>query len=78
MYRENAENMKEVLNTALNAMGSTATARATAQNPGMTVVSGGFGAPVVVGQKSGKKCTNCGAELAEDDVFCPECGTRIN
>lgn len=78
MYRENAENMKEVMNTALNAMGSTATARATAQNPGTTVVSGGLGAPVVIGQKSGKKCTNCGVDLAEDDVFCPECGMRID
>lgn len=76
-YRENAEQMKEVMNSALAAMGSTATARATAQNPGTTVVAGGIGAPVVVNPKGGKNCSACGASVAEDDMFCPECGKKL-
>ena len=40
-YRENAEQMRDVMNAALGAMGRTATARATAQNPGATVIAGG-------------------------------------
>ena len=76
-YRENAEQMKEVMNSALAAMGSTATARATAQNPGATVVAGGMGGPVVVSQRSGKKCLSCGAVVSEDDMFCPECGKKL-
>ena len=67
--------MKEVMNSALSAMGSTATARATAQNPGATVVAGGSGAPVVV--KNGKKCSSCDAVVSDDDVFCPECGKKL-
>lgn len=23
------------------------------------------------------KCKNCGAELARDDIFCGECGARV-
>lgn len=76
-YRENAEQMKEVMNAALSAMGSTATARATAQNPGATVVAGGMGAPVVVNPRGGKSCSGCGAVVSEDDMFCPECGGKI-
>ena len=76
-YREHAEQMKEVMNSALAAMGSTATARATAQNPGPTVVTGGMGAPVVVTPRGRKSCSGCGAVVSEDDVFCPECGRRV-
>ena len=74
-YRENAEQMKEVMNSALAAMGSTATARATAQNPGATVVAGGSGTHVVV--KNGKKCSLCDAVVSDDDMFCPECGKKL-
>ena len=27
-------------------------------------------------QFPGRKCANCGAELDDDAVFCPECGTK--
>lgn len=74
-YRENAEQMKEVMNSALAAMGSTATARATAQNPGATVVTGGIGAPVVV--KGGKQCSVCGSVVSDEDIFCSECGNGV-
>ncbi|HJK16494.1 MAG TPA: hypothetical protein O0X44_02870, partial [Methanocorpusculum sp.] len=78
-YREHAEQMKEVLNTALGAMGQTATARATAQNPGTTVVSGGMGSPVVVQVPSEvqKRCPFCSAVLSEPGTFCTSCGRKI-
>jgi hypothetical protein len=77
-YKENAEQMKEVMNSALNAMGNTATARSTAQNPGATVVSGGMGAPVVVNvaPEGSTKCQYCSAIIPNGDVFCPSCGKK--
>lgn len=78
-YREHAEQMKEVLNTALGAMGQTATARATAQNPGATVVSGGIGTPVVVQvpPEAQRRCPFCSAVLSEPGAFCTSCGRKI-
>lgn len=78
-YREHADQMKEVLNTALNAMGQTATARATAQNPGATVVSGGMGVPVVVNipPNGQKRCPVCSSEISETSIFCTACGTKL-
>ena len=77
-YKENAEQMKEVMNSALNAMGNTATARSTAQNPGATVVSGGMGAPVVVNvaPEGSTQCKYCSANVPNGDVFCPSCGKK--
>ena len=77
-YKENAEQMKEVMNSALNAMGNTATARSTAQNPGATVVTGGMGAPVVVNvaPEGSTQCQYCSANVPNGDVFCPSCGKK--
>jgi hypothetical protein len=77
-YKENAEQMKEVMNSALNAMGNTATARSTAQNPGATVVSGGMGTPVVVNvaPEGSSQCKYCSANVPNGDVFCPSCGKK--
>ncbi len=76
MMNANADRMERVMEKALDAMGKTATARATAQNPGATIVPGGMGAPVVVNTspQNTKKCKNCGATLSEDDRFCTNCG----
>lgn len=77
LYRENADRNERILEKSLDAMGRTATARATAHNPGTTVVSGGMGAPVVVASGKTNTCPHCGAGIAPDDAFCPECGEHI-
>jgi len=76
MMNASADRMERVMEKSLDAMGKTATARATAQNPGATIVPGGMGAPVVVNTspQNTKKCKNCGATLSEDDRFCTNCG----
>ena len=76
LMNANADRDERILEKALDAMGKTATARATAQNPGATIVPGGMGAPVVVNTspQNTKKCKNCGATLSEDDKFCTNCG----
>ena len=76
MMNANADRMERIMEKALGAMGSTATARATAQNPGATIIPGGMGAPVVVNTspQNTKTCKNCGATLSEDDKFCTNCG----
>jgi len=78
-YKENAEQMKEVMNSALNAMGNTATARSTAQNPGTTVVSGGMGMPVVMSNNPQSKniCPHCGEVVSQEDWFCPSCRKKL-
>ncbi len=79
MMSENADRNERILEKAIDAMGKTATARATAQNPGATIIPGGMGAPVVVNTspQNTKTCKNCGAPLNEDDMFCNECGNRV-
>lgn len=79
MMSENADRNERILEKAIDAMGKTATARATAQNPGATIVPGGMGAPVVVNTspQNTKTCKHCGASLNEDDMFCNECGNRV-
>ena len=77
-YRENAEQMKEVMNSALSAMGSTATARSTAQNPGATVVASGVGAPLIVNpSKKVNRCPSCNAEFEENYKYCPLCSEKL-
>lgn len=79
MMNASADRMERVMEKSLDAMGKTATARATAQNPGATIVPGGMGAPVVVNTspQNTKTCKHCGAPLNEDDMFCNECGNRV-
>lgn len=77
-FKESADRNERILEKALDVMGNTATARATAHNPGTTVVSGGIGAPVVVNpsHQNTRKCKKCGASLDEDAIFCNECGEK--
>lgn len=79
MMNANADRLERVAEKGLDAMGKTATARATAQNPGATIIPGGMGAPVVVNTspQNTKTCKHCGAPLNEDDIFCNECGNRV-
>lgn len=79
MMNANADRLERVAEKGLDAMGKTATARATAQNPGATIIPGGMGAPVVVNTspQNTKTCKNCGAPLNEDDMYCNECGHRV-
>lgn len=78
MMNANADRMERVMEKSLGAMGNTATARAKAQNPGATIVPGGFGAPIVVNKspQNTRKCKKCGASLDEDAIFCNECGEK--
>ena len=45
-----------------------------ASSSNMTVNSG---APVVSADPDAPTCPNCGASIAEDDIFCQGCGTKL-
>ena len=80
-FRENAAQMKSVMNAALASMGQTATARATAQNPGATVIAGGKRTVVVDTNRP-----TASANIPEDDeisdretenTHCPYCSENV-
>ncbi len=81
-FGENSDRMVNVMNQALGAMGSTATARGSAhQAQGSTVVAGGgIGQPVIVNpvqQENTRACPECGAENNASAGFCKECGQKL-
>jgi len=81
-FGENSDRMAGVMNQALAAMGSTATARSSAhQAQGSTVVAGGgMGQPVIVNPVQPEKtriCPKCEAENSTSAEFCIECGQKL-
>jgi len=81
-FGENSDRLADVMNQALNAMGSTATARSNAhQAQGSTVVAGGgMGQPVIVNPVQPEKtqiCTGCKTENSTSADFCTKCGQKL-
>ena len=80
--RESADRQERILDTALNMMGQTATAKSTAYTPaGTTIVSGGLGSSVVVDGSNSpqmmKICQNCKTNVPINARYCPACGKEV-
>lgn len=75
-YGTYSEQVRSILNTALEANGWTSTARETSRNPAPMVFTGGMGVPVQVNTNAQKNriCPKCGATLRDGAVGCHNCG----
>jgi hypothetical protein len=81
-FGENSDRMTDVMNSALDAMGSTATARSHShQEPGMTYISGGIpGQTNFINQgqtKTVKICPSCKTENSLSAESCENCGEKL-
>ncbi|MDG6249434.1 zinc-ribbon domain-containing protein [Methanocalculus sp.] len=82
-FGENADRLADVMNKALGAMGSTATARSSAhQAQGSTVVAGGggMGQPVIINPVQPDEsliCPVCKTKNDSSDQICKGCGEKL-
>jgi len=81
MSTENANRLSGVMDKALDAMGTTATARSQSHRPqGATVVAGGGLQPTIINPvqpEEGRSCSSCGVSNNASSQFCKGCGEKL-